>query len=1283
MLIDPEVITGGYHIGIETLWREVLSMVHLSEDERSCILRAYAPDVEDFVGRTFWPKLPEEQDIEALGCLVPETFANIYLSLIMTEYAVTDEHVECLRGLFSVTDFSVIIAAMLPEGYDANEVEVEGFWDGFLVCVPEELLNEGSDDPTPPTERPVLIDPEVITGGYHMGVETLWQEVLSKVPLSEDERSCVLGAFAPDVEGFVDRTFWPELPEEQDIEALGCLAPETFANIYLSLITTEYPLTGEHVECLRGLFSVTDFSVIIAAMLPEGYDANQVEIEGFWDGFLACVPEEVLDERLDDPTTTPVPSPEPTPTRTPMASPTSVSMPDQPSSPATTQVASYLTDEIPPCTPVPGSATDPCEPDVSRVSGAAMEDLGLEPWSVRFYLDGGRGRILVGHLVVRGTYLPGTVRCIGVVEPFRYPAYTNQGLITNSPVKCYSDLRVNAYILGSGPSALTVLVKEFHHGLAEEHVEELRSSVERVLIEGGDHPFAEVPAGGITGREAVLFLGPAVDTSVEAWEVFQIWDVQRRQDGTVVAVHPHRDYWRLDYPDTDYLTYRSVLEMELPAFAHAVSTANQARITEYEGRTGPEQRFPTLVTDANRLRQYFSDPKVGAYAPGVPAPAQPPPPCGLAVPDQADNPGLMRDCINLLAAVNTLRGTATLNWSFETPITDWDGVWVQGSPGRVTGLILTSQNLDGTVPPELGRLDALEHLRLNENRLTGELPAELGNLRDLRSLLLNDNQLTGEIPTELGRLDNLWHLQLANNQFGCIPSSIRYVDTNDPYDLRLPSCDPSDDRPTFQRREDRYTGHDCLDRYDINFVGGATWWMSPLPEIGSGVLEQRVLDNDLVVIGQVLSVNPEVVTVDSVKSRLLDPTDYDGFERTLLIEVHLRVQEYLKGHGPDEITVVIEGQSVFNTEEEGTCAKAAFAHVHGRLIESQEGIALMTQTSEPGFYHLGYADAIIAGTHSEHGTWLASDSGKFYDATREEWIGIDEARQRISSVIEDYDRRDDEKWQNCVYYKHWSKGRDPWRYRGVRWSFRHYRDHDIIFNGGRVPVPAGTTIWSYADYHGLKSESRLRLLGKDADLFEVAYHSEYEKTYNEWDATIGGHDHRLAIWYLLPDGIREQWRHSVSGYVIKAVEDLSEGEYQFYLLVEDQSEDYVYCGQPHPEPNRFRIFVDEDRPTVPPAPTSVKILDDPEGWIIVWDPRDGVDEYDVYVFRPDENGVNYRTYVGEDTDAPGYRIRFDELNGCDDLVYVRITPHGDGETYLKDFGVPIEPIELRTNPCEP
>ena len=92
--------------------------------------------------------------------------------------------------------------------------------------------------------------------------------------------------------------------------------------------------------------------------------------------------------------------------------------------------------------------------------------------------------------------------------------------------------------------------------------------------------------GGIAGREEVLFIGPSSGLSVEVWQAFTIWDVQQREDGTVIAVHPHRDLWRRLRPD-EYLTHLSTLEMELPAFEQAVTAAHQARVTENDGRIGP------------------------------------------------------------------------------------------------------------------------------------------------------------------------------------------------------------------------------------------------------------------------------------------------------------------------------------------------------------------------------------------------------------------------------------------------------------------------------------------------------------------------------------------------------------------------------------------------------------------------------------------------------------------------------------------------------------------------
>ena len=347
-----------------------------------------------------------------------------------------------------------------------------------------------------------------------------------------------------------------------------------------------------------------------------------------------------------------------TPTPTPAATPTT-----PPSTATSTPL--YLTEEIPPCTPALGSSVDPCKPwaELSGAPGGYSILFGPEPRSIDFFLNDPGSELYVGHLVLRGTYLPGSLRCTAG-HRFRPPPYVDNNwaiLLPTRSVKCYADVRMNAYILGAGPSTLTVLVGEFIYWHAKEPdvVEELRSSIERVLIEGGYHPRIDVPLGGIAGNEAMLFIGPAMDLSVEAWKVMSVWDVQQRGDGTVIAVHPFRDQW--SYRADDYQTYRSLLEMELPAFEQAVTAAHQARVAANGGRTGSDPEFPMLVSDANQLNSFFRE--AGAYADPDDPPAQPPlvPVCasGTAVADPNTNRGLVYDCSNLLGAKDTLRGTAS------------------------------------------------------------------------------------------------------------------------------------------------------------------------------------------------------------------------------------------------------------------------------------------------------------------------------------------------------------------------------------------------------------------------------------------------------------------------------------------------------------------------------------------------------------------------------------------------------------------------------------------------
>ena len=487
-----------------------------------------------------------------------------------------------------------------------------------------------------------------------------------------------------------------------------------------------------------------------------------------------CTSEQPSKTRVPDttPKITPAPTftPEPASIYTPEPTAAAVPTPKLTPAPTFTPGPSYLTQEIPPCAPVEGASVDPCEPDAAEESSLALASLklGPEPRSIRSYLVGRADGITVAHVVLRGAYVPGTVRCDLSGRANGIPTYRGaERQIEYLPFKevnCYADVRVNAYIIGSGPPTLTVLARTFPYWVSEtpENIAYTRNTAEAALLEGGHHNEGEVPAGGIAGREHVLFLDVSSDLSVEAWEVISTWDVQRIEDDTVIAVHPHRDLWRQFHPD-DYLIHLSKLEMELPAFTLAATAAHQARLTEYGGRTGSDTRLPMLVTDANRIRQYYT--VIGAYNHPDGPPIQPPPPCGLTVPNPADNPGLMLDCMPLLAAKGTLAGTATLDWSVDTAVTGWEGVTVAGSPRRVTKVLLSDESLSGTIPLELGDLSELTHLDLSSNFLTGEIPRELGRLSNLQEIRLSGNLLTG-----------------------CIPVALKDVPTNDLSSLNLLDC---------------------------------------------------------------------------------------------------------------------------------------------------------------------------------------------------------------------------------------------------------------------------------------------------------------------------------------------------------------------------------------------------------------------------------------------------------------------------------------------------------------
>ncbi|WVY91736.1 hypothetical protein V8G54_037250 [Vigna mungo] len=88
----------------------------------------------------------------------------------------------------------------------------------------------------------------------------------------------------------------------------------------------------------------------------------------------------------------------------------------------------------------------------------------------------------------------------------------------------------------------------------------------------------------------------------------------------------------------------------------------------------------------------------------------------------------------------------------------------------MTLIDMSSNNLSGTIPPQMFSLIGLSSFNLSNNKLAGKISNEIGNMKNLESLDFSTNQLSGEIPQSLSSLSFLGYLNLSfNNLTGKIP----------------------------------------------------------------------------------------------------------------------------------------------------------------------------------------------------------------------------------------------------------------------------------------------------------------------------------------------------------------------------------------------------------------------------------------------------------------------------------------------------------------------------------
>lgn len=121
-----------------------------------------------------------------------------------------------------------------------------------------------------------------------------------------------------------------------------------------------------------------------------------------------------------------------------------------------------------------------------------------------------------------------------------------------------------------------------------------------------------------------------------------------------------------------------------------------------------------------------------------------------------------------------------LNFLTDAPVCEWndlgEGEVEEGivcdsdDAGRVDGIVVDLNRLEGTLPTEIVSLPYLKNLGFASNRFVGTIPTEYGLMTNLIYLSLNQNTLSGSLPTQLANIKNLESFRVHWNQLnGTIP----------------------------------------------------------------------------------------------------------------------------------------------------------------------------------------------------------------------------------------------------------------------------------------------------------------------------------------------------------------------------------------------------------------------------------------------------------------------------------------------------------------------------------
>jgi Leucine-rich repeat (LRR) protein len=102
---------------------------------------------------------------------------------------------------------------------------------------------------------------------------------------------------------------------------------------------------------------------------------------------------------------------------------------------------------------------------------------------------------------------------------------------------------------------------------------------------------------------------------------------------------------------------------------------------------------------------------------------------------------------------------------------DWPLIQSLGNCSRLFALSLSNNRFQGVLPPSLVNLSiGIQQILMYGNKISGLIPTEIGKFSNLRAFSLADNALTGAIPDTIGGLHNMIGLDVSGNRLsGKIP----------------------------------------------------------------------------------------------------------------------------------------------------------------------------------------------------------------------------------------------------------------------------------------------------------------------------------------------------------------------------------------------------------------------------------------------------------------------------------------------------------------------------------